>query len=869
MSSSGGLGEEGRSTPAVPPPQQPFNMAQQGAQGRNPLLCFVCNDFYCEPCLLGCFHSFCSRCLQGRDNDNKIQCPLCGQKTALKDGAPLPPPDHLLRQLIDIYNAENPPCANCDKRNRAAMYFCHTCGQALCAGCRDNTHRAKMFSSHDVIHMSKFNKEGKKKCGSHNEPFIMFSNAQKNMLCMHCFRETPPEARLQCVDIDTAYTQGCKKLERAVMGVCELQGSVREGMVMFRVLLDELKKNMECEKNSINSFCQGMQEAIAKTHAAMAIEVQRQFENKERLFRSQLVSLASVLPILQMHLLMCTTFSTSATKYEFLGLAYPMMERLSAVTQISPAVRPNQTATIKTNFRSEFGHALDAWVGPSKAPEKLYESRTQLQGHPPSSRRQQVALRTKALEGEGPFSNHCRSFDGQLKDLAGQLMHLKEQLTTLHKEVIQQRPTQTGQQAAQGKLENIARDCTNLEETLERHQTELERLRSVFDAIWEEQLCRIHVEQDMFQQQTQEVAAMRSELRHLSLVARQLEPYIRSLNAQQTQQQQQQQQQHQQQQHHQERPPSSEHATPADVSFASLEPHLQSLLDKISLLQMEQEARLENQREACRLHPSHVSSPVDENLAMAKERRRDDLRAKVERGMLGQLIDKVRTKEERGKKSPGEERPKTKTRAKAASYSSFRDAAKFPESVASCVDVERIESHLKEKLHDVGRSVGRIIRPGSKEDTVDYPHWAPVKKQSSCESLSMSSVASRRSSSVDLVEPPRSASAGAKGRRADSLERRMKKQHSWETFPPKRGTHAGTVALAMAAAAAALAAERAERAERAYARQDPNELPDGFELKPNTLKKADSFEGHEEAVRTLVAAVQETRHTQQQRKPNK
>jgi len=110
-------------------------------------------------------------------------------------------------------------------------------------------------------------------------------------------------------------------------------------------------------------------------------------------------------------------------------------------------------------------------------------------------------------------------------------------------------------------------------------------------------------------------------VRHVSLVARQLEPYIRNLSTQQQQQQQQQQhqQQQQQQQQNQERPPSSEQATPdSAASFASLEPHLQSLLDKISLLQMEQEARLENQREACRLHPSHVSSPVDENLAMAK-----------------------------------------------------------------------------------------------------------------------------------------------------------------------------------------------------------------------------------------------------------
>ena len=39
------------------------------------------------------------------------------------------------------------------------------------------------------------------------------------------------------------------------------------------------------------------------------------------------------------------------------------------------------------------------------------------------------------MEGEGPFSNHCRSFDGNLKDLASQLFQLKEQLTSLHKDV--------------------------------------------------------------------------------------------------------------------------------------------------------------------------------------------------------------------------------------------------------------------------------------------------------------------------------------------------------------------------------------------------------------------------------------------------
>lgn len=258
----------------------------------------------------------------------------------------------------------------------------------------------------------------------------------------------------------------------------------------------------------------------------------RQFETKERLFRSQLVTLASVLPILQMHLLMCTTFSTSASKYEFLDLAYPMMERLTAVTQLGPSVRPAQTSQIRTNFRAEFSHALEPWVGMSKlAPrpqepptpaEKLYESHPpastaqqttsppQTGGayfHPPTSRRQHTALRAKALEGEGPFSNHCRSFDAQVKELSHQLAMLKEQLQGLHREVVSHRPNQGPGSSAgpgpgpQGRLDMIARDCSSLEEQLERHQVELERLKNVFDSIWEEQLCRIHVEQDIFQTQ--------------------------------------------------------------------------------------------------------------------------------------------------------------------------------------------------------------------------------------------------------------------------------------------------------------------------------------------------------------------------------
>jgi len=180
-------------------------------QGVNPLLCFLCHQTYREPCLLACYHTFCAWCLKGRSIDGKLACPICGKVTSLRDGHSLPPTDSLLRFLVESSSDEFPSCANCDRNEKSPMFFCNTCGQALCGSCRDETHRAKMFSQHDVIHMSKKAKELHRKCQLHNEPFTMFCTTKKTMLCIKCFRDTSMDARLHCVDLDTAYNQGAKK----------------------------------------------------------------------------------------------------------------------------------------------------------------------------------------------------------------------------------------------------------------------------------------------------------------------------------------------------------------------------------------------------------------------------------------------------------------------------------------------------------------------------------------------------------------------------------------------------------------------------------------------------------------------------------
>lgn len=63
---------------------------------------------------------------------NKFCLMIIRTQTTLKEGVQLPPPDYLMCKLIEMVNIENPPCANCDKRDFSSMHFCSTCGKCTC-----------------------------------------------------------------------------------------------------------------------------------------------------------------------------------------------------------------------------------------------------------------------------------------------------------------------------------------------------------------------------------------------------------------------------------------------------------------------------------------------------------------------------------------------------------------------------------------------------------------------------------------------------------------------------------------------------------------------------------------------------------------
>uniref|UniRef100_A0A4W3HE21 RING finger protein 207 n=1 Tax=Callorhinchus milii TaxID=7868 RepID=A0A4W3HE21_CALMI len=491
----------------------------------HPLVCHLCYQQYEHPCLLDCHHTFCANCLRGRASDGRLSCPLCGQLTVVKGNNGLPRVDQLLKFLVDSCadSEEVTQCANCDLECRTqdaiSMYFCNTCAQPLCATCRDQTHQAKMFACHEIVTLAKRAKELHKKCALHEEPYIMFSTEKKSMLCIKCFRDMQVESRAHCIDIETAYVQGCEKLDQAVLAVKELQTSTREAIILLKAMIAEVRVNVTEEEAAISTLFCSMQERLADRRKILLRTAQSQHEEKEKAFKDQLTHMASLLPTLQVHLVTCSAFLSSASKYEFLDLGYQLMERLQKIVQLPHRLRPAQSSKINTEYRAEFARCLEALLFLSQRTT----SATGRSSGPTSHR--YISTKVLLTEGlESPFTEHCRNYENTFRTLQTQLQNLKDQVQEMHRDL-----TKHHSLIKIDAMGQILQKSLEMDVQISSHYSSVQLLKAVFEEVWEETYQRVANEQEIYEAQLHDLLRLKQENMYLTTITRQIGPYIRSI----------------------------------------------------------------------------------------------------------------------------------------------------------------------------------------------------------------------------------------------------------------------------------------------------------------------------------------------------
>ena len=58
-----------------------------------------------------------------------------------------------------------------------------------------------------------------------------------------------------------------------LQSIRELQSSVRDGVVLFKALLDELRKNTDAEKNAVTSMADSLQDTVMRAQDVILLEV--------------------------------------------------------------------------------------------------------------------------------------------------------------------------------------------------------------------------------------------------------------------------------------------------------------------------------------------------------------------------------------------------------------------------------------------------------------------------------------------------------------------------------------------------------------------------------------------------------------------
>ncbi|XP_029948330.1 RING finger protein 207-like [Salarias fasciatus] len=531
------------------------NLCNVDCANVHPLVCHLCHEQYQSPCLLDCYHIFCARCLRGRTNDARLSCPLCGYPSIIKGNNGLPPEDRLLKFLVDN-NAdaeETVQCANCDqesdKKDTGVMYYCNTCSQPLCAACRELTHKARMFSHHEIVSLAKRTKTKHRKCSLHEEPYILFSTENKSMLCIKCFRDMQVESRSHCIDIETAYAQGCEMLDQAVLVVKELQTSTGEAILLLRAMIGEVCLNVEEEENAICCLFNSLQEKLAERKKILLKAAQSQHEEKEKALKEQLSHLSALLPTLQVHLVTCSAFLSSANKFEFLDMGYQLMERLKRIVKLPHRLRPVQSSKINTEYRSEFARSLEPLLqigqrcppsvtGCTSVATRLHSplsvscrspSLSEMPlgsafGRRPTSHRN---ICTKVLLAEGretPFTEHCRNYENTYRTLQTDIQSLKDQVQELHRDLTKHHSIINTE-----KMGEILERSLHIDSQIAAHYSTVETMRVMFEEIWDETFQRVTNEQEIYEAQLHDLMQLKQENSYLTTITRQISPYILSI----------------------------------------------------------------------------------------------------------------------------------------------------------------------------------------------------------------------------------------------------------------------------------------------------------------------------------------------------
>ena len=268
------------------------------------LTCCICDETLKEPKTLGCFHSFCKKCLgeyvesqrkkSEKDHEHLFDCPLCRTQFQLKQEESV---DHirpcffinnLLEMLSTQQRASQIQCDAC-KSNVPALCRCIECERYLCGNCLTTHNNWLDFKNHDVLSLEELAKpenqskaKAKPRCNKKihgNQPLDFFCSPCNRLACLTCVVLEHSKPNHECEPTDVVANRQKEDLKTTTAILQSKSDAVHDAMKKIKQSSENMKASIEKAKDDIlqhkNEILEEFTKKLKYSTQALIVDVDR------------------------------------------------------------------------------------------------------------------------------------------------------------------------------------------------------------------------------------------------------------------------------------------------------------------------------------------------------------------------------------------------------------------------------------------------------------------------------------------------------------------------------------------------------------------------------------------------------------------
>uniref|UniRef100_UPI00398F4268 E3 ubiquitin-protein ligase TRIM45 isoform X2 n=1 Tax=Pristiophorus japonicus TaxID=55135 RepID=UPI00398F4268 len=334
--------------------------------------CLVCKNFYTDPKILPCLHTFCLGCVSGLEQFSvprtqrevecgsggsldcsepgaSILCPVCDCEVHVPAaGAPGLTSNHLIQNEVLLESLKRPDyrlvCDLCNDGN--AERRCHICSANLCDFCSKAHRRQRMTASHNTVALKELQGGTERMvkpimCSAHHaEELRLFCETCDRLVCRDCCMVDHRDHN--CDFIATVINKHGSFIRELLKQAQPHIGALQETLQKIGNTRQLVHERLRVITEEINSFTEDYIRALEKHRNRLLKELEELRVQKEDSLYLQQIQLEQVLADMKTGVDFTEHLLTSGSHAEILLTKCVVVNRLKQLNKVSYSTHPGE-----------------------------------------------------------------------------------------------------------------------------------------------------------------------------------------------------------------------------------------------------------------------------------------------------------------------------------------------------------------------------------------------------------------------------------------------------------------------------------------------------------------------------------------------